>query len=1168
MGDPMHNINRTGRCEWCIRKEFSDGDWVTREKFVSYLRELTAPQSYTDSDVPRLSIKPLFVKSRDGSDIRRASLATLEAYMKAVRSLYKEQCLVDGIIPNDSLGKNEIEMILSDYENMLSYTTFTRVGEGGDEDEEEEDEDEDGADEDNMDGVDASGEGSPVQEETSSKETEASSTAPSAQESRQQSDNEKEAKKKEKPKKKSGSKRIGRALSPVSQSQDPLWVFAGTTQRRHLTHQTQWKEWCIRKRYTDGHRVTAEKFVAFARELTARDEYYDKDNPHLCIKPFIANIHKGADVRRPSKGTVRGALTAVRALYMDQCNVEKVKPNVTKDLAKTAIDVIMSDYEKLLEEGPSLPRIITPDGQILLREGEHQQNGNQETVQQEPEDLEAYNREIDHQEVLRENTPQEDTPQEDVQQESVEPENIREHGVQEKTIREKDTHAGDANKESSMIQLKKIMKSLWNPQTKHSSRGHSWMIAHRERLRLAFGYFETDSRNNLATLVPPQLYHLQIRPEDEDQIPTQGVAVMVDFRKQYTDSLRYSIFLREEDVQVCPIGALAFFLLGKWTEKKSFPDFGSDDWATEPIEFLKDAPKAGENIRQDVYDDNADWKMWVENIMMDRPEDTDRLPEKDKDFEYHKADFPLIRHLLFVAGLRKVVLQDFAAMMACETEEDGERRTGFDHVFAVKHPVLSSPAFKEFAAQLREAMAAGPVVVKANVPTEAQESPENEVVQSLEVQETVQASAKTTTKTKMTTTTKTTNTNRSVTRKGKNDQSRASALDLTASSTDVVRVPVATGSPNQPNETDSLLEAIQALCARVASLEQMEMQESELATSASATTFLTDAISGDKDASMDMDSNMDVDMDEEAANGTLRSNDTRSSKDDADRLRRENQSLRKKVAALERVNRELAEENQRQSSLSRTPEPHVLSTPPAASPTLSRITSRASYELNRAPSGRFGRKENNSNIISATTACSTPNSIIQDYRTIATASITPTNTHSNDYTNIKDRHRSHSVTSASTSTCEASTLRQEVQDLRSQLASLEQEEKDVLDYAAVAIESVEFLDNKVLQIEQSMHGLWTMIARNEAAKFASTGSVGPRSPVMGMASTPPPPPPLSPLHQQHQQHQQQQYQDPFVRANVGARLRVDTLPLRSRTASSVSAASAASGSGVHGKMRS
>lgn len=91
--------------------------------------------------------------------------------------------------------------------------------------------------------ADVRGEGSPVQEGTSSKETEASSTAQSAQGSRQQSDNEKEAskKKKKKPKKKSGNKRIGRELSPVSQSQDPLYVFAGTTQRGHLTHQTQWK---------------------------------------------------------------------------------------------------------------------------------------------------------------------------------------------------------------------------------------------------------------------------------------------------------------------------------------------------------------------------------------------------------------------------------------------------------------------------------------------------------------------------------------------------------------------------------------------------------------------------------------------------------------------------------------------------------------------------------------------------------------------------------------------------------------------------------------------------------------------------------------------------------------------------------------------------------------
>ncbi|KAF8949193.1 hypothetical protein BGZ47_008972 [Haplosporangium gracile] len=1160
--------------EWCIRKEFSDGDWVMCEKFVSYLRELTAPQSYTDIDIPRLSIKPLFVKSRDGRDIRRASLATLEAYMKAVRSLYKEQCLVDGIIPDDSLGNPEVEMILSEYENFLSYTTLTRVGDDGDEDGEEEGNGDDGADEDgeeegngddgadedgekegngddgadedgeeedngdggadkeNMDEADVSREGSPVQEESSRKETEVSSTAPSTvpsvQESRQQSENEQEASKNEKPKKKSGSKRSGRALSPVSQSLDPHY------------------EWCIRKRYADGHRVTAEKFAAFARELTARDEYYAKDNPHLCIKPFIVNIHKGADARRASKGTVRAVLTAVRAFYMDQCSLEKVKPNVTRDLAKTAIDVIMSDYEKLLKESPGLPRIITPNGQVLPRDEERQQNENQGTAQQEAEKEDAYHREVEHQELLCEDTPQEHAQPEAVQQKGVQQEDVQQEDVQE------NAQVIDKSKEPSMIQLRKVMKSLWNPQTKHSSRGHSLMIAHRERLRLAFGFFEIDSRNDLATLVPPQLYHLQIRPEDENQIPTQGVAVMIDFRKPYGDSLRYSISLREEDVQVCPVGALAFFLLGKWTEKRSFPDFDNDDWMTEPIELLKDAPKAGENTRQDLYDDSADWKMWVENIMMDRPETTNRLPEKDKDVEYYKVDYPLIRHLLFVAGLRKVILQDFAAMMACETEEDGERKTGFDHAFAVRHPVLSSPAFREFAAQLREAMAVDPVV-KAKVSMEVHEPVEGEVIQSLAVQETVHASLTTTKTTSMTNTT----TNRPVTRKAKKDQSKSST-SYPSSSTDAVRVSVAGGSHDHQNETGSLLEAIQELRARVASLEQMKRQESELLASASTTTFPTDTISRDKYASMGIDTTMDVDVDVNT-NEDIRNNSSSNTKDDADRLRRENQNLRDKVAALERANRELAEENHRRSSFSHTPEPHVLPTPAASAPR-SRVVSRTNYDIFRAPNGRFGSWKNNGNISSAAAACSTPPSVIHDHSattTMATASITSNNNHTNI---IRDRNRSHSISSGS---CEPSSLLQEIQDLRKQLATLEQEEQEVLDYASVAIESVEFLDNKILQIEQSMHGLWTMIARNEAAKFVAAASVEAslvesRSPAMGMAS----PSPLSPLHQQ-----QQQYQDSFSRVGAGARLRIDTFPLRSRMASSVSAASAASRSGVHGKLR-
>ncbi|KAF9149630.1 hypothetical protein BG015_008566, partial [Linnemannia schmuckeri] len=851
-----------------------------------------------------------------------------------------------------------------------------------------------------------------------------------------------------------------------------------------------------------------------------------------------------------------------------------------------------------------------------------------EAEQQEAEQQDAYHREVEHQELLREDNLQEyekqkDVQKEDVQQEDIQPEDMQQEDVQQKDVQQENAQTINKSKEPSMIQLKMVMKSLWNPQTKHSSRGHSWMIAHRERLRLAFGFFETDSRNDLATLVPPQLYHLQIRSDDDNQIPTQGVAVMIDFRKPYGDSLRYSIFLREEDMQICPVGALAFFLLGKWTEKKSFPDFNNDDWATEPIELseqdggansaalfaeiieanveersyrsffdlLNPSPNRQQNgnrkippiiltttlsqpsvfrlprnrvlpppelqrqlfpFIEDFYDDSADWKMWVENIMMDRPETTNRLPEKDKDIEYYKVDYPLIRHLLFVAGLRKVILQDFAAMVACETEEDGVRKTGFDHAFAVRHPVLSSPAFREFAAQLREAMAADPVV-KAKVSMEVYEPVEDDVMQSLEVRETNHASSTTT---KTMSTTKTT-TNRPVTRKGKKDQSKSLTSDLSPS-TDAVRVSVAADSHDQQNETDSLLEVIQELCARVASLEQMERQESELPTPASATTFPTDTISRDNDTSMGIDATIDVDMDANT-DEVVRNNTSSSTKDDADRLHRENQNLRDKVAALERANRELTEENHRQSSLSRTPEPHVLSTPTASAPR-SRVVSRGNYDIFRALNGSFSSWKNGGNISSTAAACSTSPSVIHDHpatTTMATTFLTSNNNHNNI---IRDRNRRHSISSGS---CESSSLRQGIQDLRRQLASLEQEEQEILDYAAVAIESVELLDNKVLQIEQSMHGLWTMIARNEAAKFAAgasigASSVGSRSPAMGMAS----PPPLSPMHQQHQQ-----YQDLFSRTGAGSRLRADTLPLRSRMASSVSAASTASGSDIHGKLR-
>lgn len=206
----------------------------------------------------------------------------------------------------------------------------------------------------------------------------------------------------------------------------------------------------------------------------------------------------------------------------------------------------------------------------MPREAVSQPNENQEAAPQEGEPQEIVPQGVESQEIAPQDAEQQqhEVEQQEAEHQEVEHrkdtlQEVRQEGENQVSLRHGDDQGSDTSKGPSIIRLKKIMKLLWNP--KHSSRAQSWVIAHRDRLRLSFGFFETDSRNVLSALLPSQIYHMQIWPEDETQTPTQGIAVVVDFRKAYGDSLRYSLLLREEDVQVCPVGALAFFLLAKWT---------------------------------------------------------------------------------------------------------------------------------------------------------------------------------------------------------------------------------------------------------------------------------------------------------------------------------------------------------------------------------------------------------------------------------------------------------------------------------------------------------------------------------------------------------------------------------------------------------------------------
>jgi hypothetical protein len=108
---------------------------------------------------------------------------------------------------------------------------------------------------------------------------------------------------------------------------------------------------------------------------------------------------------------------------------------------------------------------------------------------------------------------------------------------------------------------------------------------------------------------------------------------------------------------------------------------------------------------------------------------------------------------------------------------------------------------------------------------------------------------------------------------------------------------------------------------------------------------------------------------------------------------------------------------------------------------------------------------------------------------------------------------------------ESTVLEQEIQSLRAQLAVKKQEKDARVDYTLASIELAEFLDGKMEQMEQSMHGLWNMMASNEAARFSMRSS----SAALGRFQQQ-----LYPHHQKSQQQQEQHDRHHLLKLRVDA----------------------------------
>ncbi|KAK3823638.1 MAG: hypothetical protein J3R72DRAFT_458938 [Linnemannia gamsii] len=108
---------------------------------------------------------------------------------------------------------------------------------------------------------------------------------------------------------------------------------------------------------------------------------------------------------------------------------------------------------------------------------------------------------------------------------------------------------------------------------------------------------------------------------------------------------------------------------------------------------------------EDFFRDKNDWRIWIDNVMMGRPEETNR--PKEQQASYPIVSYPAIRLLLLLAQLRRIILQDYAVLMAGEDERSGERCLDISHTFAIQHPVFSSSAFRKFASKLRDSTNTG-----------------------------------------------------------------------------------------------------------------------------------------------------------------------------------------------------------------------------------------------------------------------------------------------------------------------------------------------------------------------------------------------------------------------------------------------------------------------------
>ncbi|KAG0277012.1 hypothetical protein BGZ95_006678 [Linnemannia exigua] len=375
------------------------------------------------------------------------------------------------------------------------------------------------------------------------------------------------------------------------------------TIRRHHSMQVNWNEWCIRKKYADGNLVTPEKFITYVAETTSGEPFEDKNNPHLSVRPLYRKTPSTGGPVRVSKFTFCQYLTSIRFLHKEQCRKNGLP--ISDDILKgNKIRVLLNNYEMLLNNIPQTTQrtsLNTADrrGQTDGRDDDSNDDLNGDMS-------EAYGLTSSKSKQVEEINYRDDQDEQDVQdQESGQDSLVTqdERPAQDKQIEqsehgEKDITGHKRNlRVYSIVPLRSSMCSLWTTASNCPSL-HAWKSIHQRRLRAAFDYF-TKFEHDLSMVLPCHLHLVHVWSENNEALFTTGIAITKVSKEAPPDEAQYSIFLREKDVEICPVGALAFYLLAVFSGKSSVPDFRAKDWESKSFLSIEETSRVLDGVNAD-----------------------------------------------------------------------------------------------------------------------------------------------------------------------------------------------------------------------------------------------------------------------------------------------------------------------------------------------------------------------------------------------------------------------------------------------------------------------------------------------------------------------------------------------------------------------------------------